>query len=147
MLSIGLGHYLLLAAIIFTIGDNDTFALWYAQEIENYRTDVRTINTSLLATDWYMDQMKRKAYKSNPIKSTLEHSQYAYGVRDYIKFENIIDSTRWDLKDFISWISSDNERTKYKFLLRPQNPRIPPCRRRRARVHGPRLLPLSEARC
>ena len=104
-------------AIIYTIGDNDTFALWYAQEIENYRTDVRTINTSLLATDWYMDQMKRKAYKSNPIQSTLEHSQYAYGVRDYIKFENIIDSTRWDLKDFISWISSDNERTKYKFLL------------------------------
>ena len=105
-------------AIIYTIGDNDTFALWYAQEIENYRTDVRTINTSLLATDWYMDQMKRKAYKSNPIQSTLEHSQYAYGVRDYIKFENIIDSTRWDLKDFISWISSDNERTKYKFLLK-----------------------------
>ncbi len=105
-------------AIIYTIGDNDTFALWYAQEIENYRTDVRTINTSLLATDWYMDQMKRKAYKSNPIQSTLEHSQYTYGIRDYIKFENIIDSTRWDLKDFISWISSDNERTKYRFLLK-----------------------------
>ena len=62
--------------------------------------------------------MKRKAYKSNPIQSTLEHNQYAYGIRDYIKFENIIDSTRWDLKDFISWISSDNERTKYKFLLK-----------------------------
>ena len=105
-------------AIIYTIGDNDTFALWYAQEIENYRTDVRTINTSLLATDWYIDQMKRKAYKSNPVQSTLEHSQYAYGIRDYIKFENIIDSIRWDLKDFISWISSDNERTKYKFLLK-----------------------------
>ena len=105
-------------AIIYTIGDNDTFALWYAQEIENYRTDVRTINTSLLATDWYMDQMKRKAYKSDPILSSLQHSQYAYGVRDYIKYEDIIDSTRWDLKDFISWISSDNERTKYKFLLK-----------------------------
>ena len=105
-------------AIIYTIGDNDTFALWYAQEIENYRTDVRTINTSLLATDWYMDQMKRKAYKSDPVLSNLEHSQYAYGNRDYIKFESIIDSTRWDLKDFISWISSDNERTKYKFLLK-----------------------------
>ena len=105
-------------AIIYTIGDNDTFALWYAQEIENYRTDVRTINTSLLATDWYMDQMKRKAYKSDPVLSNLEHSQYAYGNRDYIKFEGIIDSTRWDLKDFISWVSSDNERTKYKFLLK-----------------------------
>ena len=104
-------------AMIFTIGDNDTFALWYAQEIENHRTDVRTINTSLLATDWYMDQMKRKAYKSDPILSNLTHKQYAFGNRDYIKYESLIDSVRWDLKDFMSWISSDNERTKYKFLL------------------------------
>ncbi len=51
-------------AMIFSIGDNDTFALWYAQEIEEFRTDVRTINTSLLATDWYIDQMKRQTYKS-----------------------------------------------------------------------------------
>ena len=104
-------------AMIFTIGDNDTFALWYAQEIENHRTDVRTINTSLLATDWYMDQMKRKAYKSDPILSNLTHKQYAFGNRDYIKYESLIDSVRWDLKDFMSWISSDNKRTKYKFLL------------------------------
>ena len=104
-------------AMIFTIGDNDTFALWYAQEIENHRTDVRTINTSLLATDWYMDQMKRKAYKSDPILSNLTHKQYAFGNRDYIKYESLIDSVRWDLKDFMNWISSDNERTKYKFLL------------------------------
>jgi len=104
-------------AMIFTIGDNDTFALWYAQEIENHRTDVRTINTSLLATDWYMDQMKRKAYKSVPILSNLTHKQYAFGNRDYIKHESLIDSVRWDLKDFMNWISSDNKRTKYKFLL------------------------------
>ena len=104
-------------AMIFTIGDNDTFALWYAQEIENHRTDVRTINTSLLATDWYMDQMKRKAYKSTPILSNLNHKQYAFGNRDYIKYESLIDSVRWDLKDFMNWISSDNKRTKYKFLL------------------------------
>ena len=105
-------------SMIFTIGDNDTFALWYAQEIESYRTDVRTINTSLIATDWYIDQMKRRTYNSSPIPSQLIHKQYAYGIRDYVKHESIIDSVRWDIKDFMNWISSDHPRTKYSNLLK-----------------------------
>ena len=104
-------------AMIFTIGDNDTFAIWYAQEIEGYRTDVRSINTQLLATDWYIDQLKRRTYTSSPIPSQLEHSQYAYGVRDYIKHEALLDSVRWTLNDFMRWVSSDQPRTQYKFLL------------------------------
>ncbi len=104
-------------AMIFTIGDNDTFAIWYAQEIEGYRTDVRSINTQLLATDWYIDQLKRKTYESTPIPSQLTHKQYAYGTRDYIKFEAIIDSVRWELNDFMDWVASDNPRTRYKHLL------------------------------
>ncbi|MGC6479197.1 MAG: DUF2723 domain-containing protein [Flavobacteriaceae bacterium] len=104
-------------AMIFSIGDNDTFALWYAQDIEGYRTDVRTINTSLFATDWYIDQMKRKTYKSEPIPSQIPHSRYVYGTRDYIKYEAIIDSVRWDIKDFVNWVSSDHPRTKYKTLI------------------------------
>ena len=104
-------------AMIFTIGDNDTFAIWYAQEIEGYRTDVRSINTQLLATDWYIDQLKRRTYTSSPIPSQLEHRQYAYGVRDYIKHEALLDSVRWSLNDFMRWVSSDQPRTQYKFLL------------------------------
>ncbi|MDO4228409.1 MAG: DUF2723 domain-containing protein [Capnocytophaga sp.] len=100
-------------AMIFTIGDNDTFLLWYAQEIEGYRTDVRTINTSLLLTDWYIDQMKRKAYESNPIPSQLVHSQYA-GVRDAIYYIQRTDNV-WNIKDFMNWVTSDDPNTKQTF--------------------------------
>lgn len=98
-------------AMIFSIGDNDTFGMWYMQEVEHYRTDVRVINTSLLGTDWYIDQMKRKAYTSDPIPSQLVHSQYAYGVRDAIYFDKKTDDT-WPIKSLIEWIGREDPKTK-----------------------------------
>lgn len=103
-------------AILFTIGDNDNFPLWYLQEIEEYRTDTRVIVTSYFATEWYIDQMKRAYYKSEPIPSQLQHEQYRYGTRDYIYHQPLTDK-RWDIKDFLNWISSDHPRTKRKQLL------------------------------
>ncbi|EDP72470.1 hypothetical protein FBALC1_15252 [Flavobacteriales bacterium ALC-1] len=110
-------------AILFTIGDNDSFPLWYLQEIEGVRTDVRVVNTSLFQTDWYIDQMKRKAYESDPIPSKLTHKQYRAGTRDITIYREInekIANDTLDIKAFMDFVSSEQPNTKFKYVIERQ---------------------------
>ena len=100
-------------AILYTIGDNDTFPLWYAQEIEGYRTDVRIVNTSLIMTDWYIDQMKRKAYQSEGLPISFSHHEYVGDKLDYVAHLPKTD-TRWDIKDLISFIKHPKSTVELK---------------------------------
>ena len=63
--------------IIFCNGDNDTFPLWYLHEVEEYRTDARACNLSYLQTEWYVDQMVRQAYDSEPLPIKWPRERYA----------------------------------------------------------------------
>ncbi|TRX22663.1 DUF2723 domain-containing protein [Flavobacterium franklandianum] len=92
-------------AILFTIGDNDTFPLWYAQEIEHVRTDVKIVNTSLFMTDWYIDQMKSKSYESNSLPISFTHNEYVGDKLDYTAHIPKVES-RWEIKDFIDFIKN-----------------------------------------
>lgn len=107
-------NYLLSCApnsILFTYGDNDSFPVWYVQDVEQVRSDVRVANLSYIQAGWYIDMMRQKAFESDPLPLSLPSEKYVEGVRDQLPVNNRIDKPV-DLAQIVEFAGQDDR--KYK---------------------------------
>ncbi|MFI3279158.1 MAG: DUF2723 domain-containing protein [Rikenellaceae bacterium] len=99
-------------SIIMNYGDNDTFPLWFNQEVDGVRTDVRIMNTSYLGGEWYIDQMKLRSNESDPVPFSLPRSKYAY-TNDWLPVNSHVESAT--IKEVVDFIRNDDERSKITY--------------------------------
>ncbi len=99
-------------SFLFTYGDNDSFPVWYAQDVEGVRTDVRVANLSYIQAGWYIAMMRQKAYESDPMPLSLAQDKYIEGVRTQLPVNNRVDKPV-ELKEIVQFAGQDDK----KFMI------------------------------